>query len=122
MPTQDDLLKSLDESSLSSFHLKTVVTAGMGFFTDAYDLFVIGVVSTILKISWHVTALDISLLNNAAFKLPGTMGIAALIALAGFALPFLLPEPDQMSLETIKKEGEEEDIEAEAHLQRERSE
>jgi MFS family permease len=38
----------------------------MGFFTDAYDLFVIGVVSTILKNVWHVSTLEISLLSSTA--------------------------------------------------------
>ena len=50
MKSSEETLRQLDESQLSSFHLKTVITAGMGFFTDAYDLFIIGVVSTILKI------------------------------------------------------------------------
>jgi MFS transporter, PHS family, inorganic phosphate transporter len=50
MKSSQEALRQLDESPLSSFHLKTVITSGMGFFTDAYDLFVIGVVSTILKL------------------------------------------------------------------------
>jgi hypothetical protein len=37
------------------------------------------------------------------------MGFAALVALAGFALTFVLPEPDHKSLETIEREGERED-------------
>ena len=28
--------------------------SGMGFFTDAYDLFIIGVVMAMLKPMWHV--------------------------------------------------------------------
>jgi len=59
-------LRQLDESPLSGFHAKTVITAGMGFFTDAYDLFIIGVVSTILKTTWHLDALSISLLSSTA--------------------------------------------------------
>ena len=66
MKSSADTLKELDESPLSSFHLKTVLTSGMGFFTDAYDLFVIGVVSTILKNVWHVSTLEISLLSSTA--------------------------------------------------------
>jgi hypothetical protein len=31
-----DLLASLDEASLSRFHLRAVLVSGMGFFTDAY--------------------------------------------------------------------------------------
>src|SRR5947207_9173831 len=59
-------LRELDESPLSGFHVKTVITAGMGFFTDAYDLFIIGVVSTILRPLWHLAALAISLLSSTA--------------------------------------------------------
>ncbi|MBX8632925.1 MAG: MFS transporter [Thermoplasmata archaeon] len=36
--------RPLDESSVKKYHLKTILIAGMGFFTDAYDLFVIGVI------------------------------------------------------------------------------
>ncbi len=36
----------------------------MGFFTDAYDLFIIGVVMTILKPMWHFSALEESLLGS----------------------------------------------------------
>jgi len=38
-----DLAAALDEAALSRFHLWAVVASGMGFFTDAYDLFVIGI-------------------------------------------------------------------------------
>jgi PHS family inorganic phosphate transporter-like MFS transporter len=49
------------------------------------------------------------MLASATFKLPGAMGVAAVICVAGFLLSFLLPEPKQKSLETIEKEGEQED-------------
>jgi PHS family inorganic phosphate transporter-like MFS transporter len=35
----------------------------MGFFTDAYDLFIIGTVTVILSPLWHLTTLDLSVLN-----------------------------------------------------------
>ena len=44
-----DLITALDEASLSRFHLRAVLVSGMGFFTDAYDLFVIGIASTLIK-------------------------------------------------------------------------
>ena len=59
-------LKQLDESKMSGFHLKTVFTAGMGFFADAYDLFIIGVVSSLLKSLWHLNTFEISLLSSTA--------------------------------------------------------
>ncbi|GCE24896.1 MFS transporter [Dictyobacter alpinus] len=66
MSSSQEALKQLDESPLSGFHFKTVITAGMGFLTDAYDLFIIGVVTSILKDTWHITSLETSLLSSVA--------------------------------------------------------
>jgi MFS transporter, PHS family, inorganic phosphate transporter len=43
-----------------------MLISGMGFFTDAYDLFVIGVIMEILRPLWHVSALELSLANSTA--------------------------------------------------------
>jgi len=61
-----DVLKQLDESGITAFHWKILLVSGMGFFTDAYDLFIIGVVVTILKPIWRLSSLDISLVNSTA--------------------------------------------------------
>ena len=45
-PTVTDLL---NEAPTSKFHRRTVIISGVGFFTDAYDLFVIGTVAA----SWR---------------------------------------------------------------------
>src|SRR5205823_9250721 len=58
------VLAALDDSGLSGFHWKTMITAGMGFFTDAYDLFIIGVVLTILKPLWGLDTFQTSLLAS----------------------------------------------------------
>ncbi|AEJ41848.1 major facilitator superfamily MFS_1 [Sulfobacillus acidophilus TPY] len=63
---RDQVLKPLEEAGLQSFHFRTWLTAGMGFFTDAYDLFIIGVVTTLLKPLWHLTTLDLMILNSTA--------------------------------------------------------
>jgi MFS transporter, PHS family, inorganic phosphate transporter len=42
------VLASLDGARLQRFHFRAVVVAGMGFFTDAYDLFVVSLVVPIL--------------------------------------------------------------------------
>lgn len=55
-----------DESILSTLHWRMVITAGIGFFTDAYDLFIIGVVTVILSPIWKLSTLQVSLLNGAA--------------------------------------------------------
>jgi PHS family inorganic phosphate transporter-like MFS transporter len=38
----------------------------MGFFTDAYDLFVIGVVASILTSEWHIASYQKSLVSSLA--------------------------------------------------------
>jgi MFS transporter, PHS family, inorganic phosphate transporter len=58
-----DVIGSLDDAPLGRSHLRPVVVAGMGFFADAYDLFVIGVVSTLVKQDWHLDAGRLALLN-----------------------------------------------------------
>src|SRR6266496_5760547 len=58
------VLTTLDNSSLSGFHLKAMLTSGMGFFTDAYDLFIIGVVLAILTPIWSLNKFEISLIGS----------------------------------------------------------
>jgi len=59
-------IKQLDEAKFNKFHLKMIITAGMGFFTDAYDLFVIGVVTAILAPLWGLSATQLAVLNGAS--------------------------------------------------------
>ena len=49
-----DLVTALDEASLSRFHMRAVVASGVGFFTDAYDLFVIGIASALITKDWDL--------------------------------------------------------------------
>lgn len=58
------LFSALDDASLNRKHWTTVITAGMGFFTDAYDLFIIGTVTAILTPIWHLSTARLSLLNS----------------------------------------------------------
>ena len=39
-----DVLRGMDESKITKVHWKAMFISRMGFFTDAYDLFIIGVV------------------------------------------------------------------------------
>jgi MFS transporter, PHS family, inorganic phosphate transporter len=59
-----DLMTALDEASLSRFHLRAALVSGMGFFTDAYDLFVIGIASTLITKDWNLSSGQVSLLNS----------------------------------------------------------
>jgi PHS family inorganic phosphate transporter-like MFS transporter len=63
--SQRTLGEALDEAPLSLFHLKAAVTAAMGFFTDAYDLFIIGVALVLIKGEWHLSAVQTSFLGSA---------------------------------------------------------
>jgi MFS family permease len=56
----------LDNSGITPFHMKIMFISGMGFFTDAYDLFIIGVALTILKPIWHLSAVQVSVLGSAS--------------------------------------------------------
>jgi hypothetical protein len=44
---ETDILSRMDESNVTKQHWKVMFISGMGFFTDAYDLFIIGVVISI---------------------------------------------------------------------------
>ena len=55
-----------EEKRMSKFHWRIVITAGVGFFTDAYELFIIGVVTAILGPIWHLTTLQLAFLNGAS--------------------------------------------------------
>jgi MFS transporter, PHS family, inorganic phosphate transporter len=59
-----DLITALDEASLSRFHLRAALVSGMGFFTDAYDLFVIGIASTLITKDWDLGSGQVALLNS----------------------------------------------------------
>src|SRR6266700_5701078 len=58
------VLTALDDSTLSGFHLKAMITSGMGFFTDAYDLFIIGVALAILTPLWHLSNFEVGLVGS----------------------------------------------------------
>lgn len=64
--TLNSPLTNIDQASVSKIHWRMVLTAGTGFFTDAYDLFIIGVVTAILAPIWHLSTLQLSVLNGAS--------------------------------------------------------
>jgi PHS family inorganic phosphate transporter-like MFS transporter len=47
------VLDTLDNAGISWFHIKAVVIAGMGFFTDAYDLFNVGLLNKLIAIIYY---------------------------------------------------------------------
>ncbi|HEX4434475.1 MAG TPA: MFS transporter [Acidimicrobiales bacterium] len=56
----------LNEAPQSKFHRRTVIISGVGFFTDAYDLFVIGTVATLVATQWKLSTLQTSWVTGAA--------------------------------------------------------
>ncbi|MBF6556668.1 MAG: MFS transporter [Acidimicrobiales bacterium] len=56
----------LNEAPRSKFHRRTVLVSGVGFFTDAYDLFVISTVATIVSSQWRLSTLETSWLIGSA--------------------------------------------------------
>jgi len=59
-----ELFGDLDKSGITKFHWMIMFVSGMGFFTDAYDLFIIGVALTMLRDEWHLSAFHVSVLGS----------------------------------------------------------
>lgn len=76
----EDILTALDKAKTQWYHFTTIVIAGMGFFTDAYDLFVI---STVTRLLGRIYYTDYSL--GAAGK-PGVLPANVAAAVNGVAL------------------------------------
>ena len=61
-----ELLAEMDEAKASRDHWKILVTAGMGFFTDAYDLFIIGIAMSLMASEWSIASWQKSLVSSLA--------------------------------------------------------
>ncbi|MCY0878290.1 MAG: MFS transporter [Firmicutes bacterium] len=66
MSQDADLTETLNRAPLGLFHLRAVIMSGMGFFTDAYDLFIIGAALVLIKTEWHPTAAMVGLMGSTA--------------------------------------------------------
>jgi PHS family inorganic phosphate transporter-like MFS transporter len=58
-----DLTGTAMDAAAASVRRRALLVSGIGFFTDAYDLFVIGIVSALLKGQWHLGSGQLALLN-----------------------------------------------------------
>ncbi|OIN79164.1 MFS transporter [Mycobacterium malmoense] len=56
----------LDRSRFQRFHYKAIVVSGAGFFTDAYDLTVIGTALLLIKPEWGLTTGQVALVGSTA--------------------------------------------------------
>jgi MFS transporter, PHS family, inorganic phosphate transporter len=59
-----DLVAALDEAPLGRAHARAVIASGVGFFTDAYDLFVIGIASSLITKDWNLGSGRLAILNS----------------------------------------------------------
>src|ERR1700689_1950049 len=64
--TKQNDFAEMDNAGITKKHWKIMLISGMGFFTDAYDLFIIGVVMALLKPIWHIGKLEESLMASTA--------------------------------------------------------
>ncbi|CAO2204237.1 unnamed protein product [Urochloa humidicola] len=78
------VLDALDSARTQMYHMKAIVIAGMGFFTDAYDLFCISTVSKLLgRLYYPDHNIDFS---NAKNSKPGTLPVSVNNMVIGVAL------------------------------------
>jgi MFS transporter, PHS family, inorganic phosphate transporter len=64
MPVSETRTPALtDPHDEAALRRRALLVSGVGFFTDAYDLFVIGIVSTLLKGQWHLGPSQLAMLN-----------------------------------------------------------
>ncbi|HLH46060.1 MAG TPA: MFS transporter [Acidimicrobiales bacterium] len=56
----------LDEAPTGRFHRRAVLVSGVGFFTDAYDLFVISTVAVLVSAQWHLSTTQTSWVTGSA--------------------------------------------------------
>jgi len=63
-PPRPGVAQSIDDAKLSAFHFKAAATAGAGFFTDSYDLNVIGTVTLLATPQFHLNGGQISMLTS----------------------------------------------------------
>src|ERR1700690_2817138 len=61
-----EMVEQLDAAPTSREQWKILFISGMGFFTDAYDLFVIGVVATLVTSEGHIASYQKSLRSSLA--------------------------------------------------------
>lgn len=64
--TKLDDFSHLDAGGVTREQWKIMFISGMGFFCDAYDLFIIGVVMNILKGEWHPSPVAVGLVTSTA--------------------------------------------------------
>ncbi|MEL5849065.1 MAG: MFS transporter [Candidatus Igneacidithiobacillus chanchocoensis] len=61
---ESDISEALNTARFSPFHLKAIWASSMGFFTSAYDLFIIGTALVLIKDQWHLNPDAVGLIGS----------------------------------------------------------
>ena len=69
--TPPNPFESINMLKLSMRHIKVWFTAGMGFFTDAYDLFIIGAIISTIVNAYHYAGISIPGFTEYLVYIPG---------------------------------------------------
>lgn len=69
----DAVLSDIDNASIGTAHIRAVVVAGTGFFTDAYDLFSANFITQLIGLAYYPDGM-ISSTHDTAIKLSTTAG------------------------------------------------
>ena len=68
-------LAEIDKAPFGWYHIRAVTVAGVGFFTDAYDIFAIGLITAMLGVVyWHDNKGIIPTPNDTALKVATSGG------------------------------------------------
>ena len=70
-------LAEIDKAPFGWYHIRAIVVAGIGFFTDAYDIFAINLITAMLGVVYWQTA------NSKPGQLPNNSDIAIKVATSG---------------------------------------
>ncbi|KAF7191479.1 Repressible high-affinity phosphate permease [Pseudocercospora fuligena] len=73
-------LAEIDKAPFGWYHVRAIAVAGIGFFTDAYDIFAIGIVTTMLGVVYWQ---DPSIATSAQGKIPVHADTAIKVATSG---------------------------------------
>jgi MFS family permease len=61
-----EVTEALNEVQFSGFHLRAIITAGMGFFTSAYDLAIIGTAVVLANQSWKASPTEVGIIASSS--------------------------------------------------------
>ncbi|KZV74355.1 phosphate transporter [Peniophora sp. CONT] len=67
-------LAEIDNAKFSWFHVKVICVAGVGFFTDAYDIFSISIVATMLGIVYNKNSTSLGVNQDLGVKIATPIG------------------------------------------------